>query len=123
MKLFELEEKAKNGGLTVEEVIEYQKLVKPVQHVYGKYGSLKKRYLEEHNWTKAVALGEDLPEYLHGVDRAAEELYDTMYEKLSKDERYRRTGDYLEDLKRENTIKQIIEETILAEIVYEEETV
>ena len=36
MKLFELEEKAKNGGLTVEEVIEYQKLVKPVQHVYGK---------------------------------------------------------------------------------------
>ena len=27
-------------GLTVEEIIEYQKIVKPMRHVYGKYGTL-----------------------------------------------------------------------------------
>ena len=36
-----------NEGLTVEEIILYQKEVKPVKHVYGKYGTLAKKYLEE----------------------------------------------------------------------------
>ena len=33
-------------GLTVKEIKVYQKAVKPVKHVYGKYGTLAKRYLE-----------------------------------------------------------------------------
>lgn len=76
------------------------------------------KYLEEYNPAKYWALGKDLHEYLHGVDKVAEDLYDTMYEKLSRGEEYQRTGEYLEDVRRINTIRQMIEEEILNEIVY-----
>jgi len=102
---------------TVEEVIEYQKTHPPVKHVYGKYGTLAKKYLEEHNAAKFWTI-ENVPEYLHGVDKAAERLWDVMYEKLSDDPRYKRTGNYLEDVRRENEKKRLIEEEILSEIVY-----
>ena len=119
MKRSDILKKVEKGeGLTVEEIIEYEKAVKPKKQVYGKYGNLALKYLEEHNSAKMWGLAGELPEYLHGVDQAAEELYEVMYEKLSKDERYKRTGNYLEDVKRENTIKMIIEEEILNEIVY-----
>ena len=119
MKISDILKKVEKGeGLTVEEIIEYEKAVKPKKQVYGKYGNLALKYLEEHNSAKMWGLAGELPEYLHGVDQAAEELYEVMYEKLSKDERYKRTGNYLEDVKRENTIKMIIEEEILNEIVY-----
>ena len=108
--------KAEAGeGLTVAEIKVYQKAVKPEKHVYGKYGTLAKKNLEDKgiDWTIA-----DLPGYLHGVDKAAETLYDDMWNKLSVCEQYRRTGNYLEDVKRINAMKQIIEEEILNEIVY-----
>ena len=73
-----------NEGLTVEEIIEYQKIVKPVKHVYGKYGNLALEYLKEHNVGKYWALAGSLPEYLHNVDKQADRLYMTMYNKLSK---------------------------------------
>ena len=39
--------KADRGeGLTVEEIKVYQQAVKPVKHVYGKYGTLALKYLE-----------------------------------------------------------------------------
>ena len=88
------------------------------KQVYGKYGTLAKKYLEEHNPVKYWALGKELPEYLHGVDKEAEDLYDTMYEKLSRKEEYKRTGKYLEDVRRINAMKQMIEEEILNEIVF-----
>lgn len=102
-------------GLTVKEIKVYQKAVKPVKHVYGKYGTLAKRYLEDKgiDWTIA-----NLPEYLHGVDRAADELYETMYEKFSKEERFKKSADFMENLKRETEMKRLIEEEILNEIVY-----
>ena len=81
-------------------------------------GKLAKQYIEEHNFSKLLSLAGQLPEYLHGVDKAAEDLYDTMWDKLSKSEQYRRTGNYLEDVKRINAMKQVIEEEILSEIVY-----
>ena len=107
-----------NEGLTVEEIKIYEKAVKPKKHVYCKYGTLAKEYIEEHNFGKLLSLAGHLPEYLHGVDKAAEDLYDTMWDKLSKSEQYRRTGNYLEDVKRINAMKQVIEEEILSEIVY-----
>ena len=107
-----------NEGLTVEEIKIYQQAVKPKKHVYGKYGTLAKQYIEEHNFGKLLSLAGQLPEYLHGVDKAAEELYDVMWDKLSKSEQYRPTGNYLEDVKRINAMKQVIEEEILSEIVY-----
>lgn len=102
-------------GLTVKEIKVYQKAVKPVKHVYGKYGTLAKRYLEDKglDWTIA-----NLPEYLHGVDKAADEIYETMYEKFSKEERFKRSADFMENLKRETEMRQLIEEEILNEIVY-----
>lgn len=85
---------------------------------YGKYGSLAKIYLEEHNVGKMWALGKDLPEYLHNIDKQTREMFDTMYLKLSEKEEYRKTGDYLSDLRKENEMRKIIEEEILREIVY-----
>ena len=119
MNVEEIIKKADLGeGLTVEEVKIYQQAVKPIKHVYGKYGTLSKQYIEEHNFSKLLSLAGHLPEYLHGVDKAAEELYDVMWDKLSKSEQYRPTGNYLEDVKRINAMKQVIEEEILSEIVY-----
>ena len=119
MNVEEIIKKADLGeGLTVEEIKIYQQAVKPKKHVYGKYGTLAKQYIEKHNFGKLLSLAGQLPEYLHGVDKAAEDLYDTMWDKLSKSEQYRPTGNYLEDVKRINAMKQVIEEEILSEIVY-----
>lgn len=110
--------KAERGdGLTVEEIKIYQKAVKPVQHVYGKYGTLKKNYLEERGIDWIIA---NLPEYLHNVDQQANDLYETMFAKLSQDERFKRTGDFMEDYRRQTEVQRLIEEEILNEIVYTE---
>ncbi len=116
MNVEEVIKKAESDeGLTVKEIKVYQKAVKPVKHVYGKYGTLAKRYLEDKglDWTIA-----NLPEYLHGVDRAADELYETMYEKFSKEERFKKSADFMENLKLETEMQRLIEEEILNEVVY-----
>lgn len=108
-----------NEEMTVAEIRAYQKMVKPEKQVYGKYGSLAKHYIEEHNFGKLLSLAGHLPEYLHGVDRRANELYDVMYAQLSQREEYKKTGNYLEDVRRANAMKEVIEEAILNQIVYE----
>ena len=107
-----------NEGLTVEEIIEYQKIVKPVKHVYGKYGNLALEYLKEHNVGKYWALAGSLPKYLHNLDKQADRLYMTMYNKLSKSERFKKTGDFMKDLQIETEKQKLIEEEILNELVY-----
>ena len=106
-----------NEGMTVAEIKQYQKLVKPQQHVYGKYGTLAKIYLEEHNTAKLWGI-EDLPKYLHGIDRQAEELTKTLTDKLSQTETYKRTGDFMEDYRRMTSMQKVIEEEVLSELVY-----
>ena len=116
MNAQEIVAKADRGeGLTEEEIKIYRQAVQPVEHTYGKYGTLKRQYLEERgiDWTIA-----DLPEYLYGIDRQADELYVTMYAKLSIDERYKRTGNFMEDYRRQTEIQKLIEEEILSELVY-----
>lgn len=113
--------KAEQGqGLTLEEIKIYQEAVKPEKHVYGKYGTLKKKYLEENgiDWTIA-----DLPTYLHGIDMQAEDMYNTLYTKLSVSTQYKRTGEFIEDYRRMTAMQHAIEEEILNEIVYTEEVV
>jgi len=107
-----------NEGLTVEEIIAYQKLVKPVVHTYGKYGTLAKIYLEEHNPAKHWSLAGDLPEYLHGIDEQASDMYDAIYARLSKSEQFKKTGDFMKDLQLETEMQHIIEQEILDELVY-----
>ena len=118
MNAQEIIAKADRGeGLTEEEIRVYREAVKPVKHTYGKYGTLAKKYLEEENVGKFWTI-ENLPEYLHGIDRQADELFDMMYEKLSKSDEFKRTGDYLTDVRRQNELRQRIEEEILSELVY-----
>ena len=107
-------------GLTVEEVKRYQQLVKPQKQVYGKYGTLKRKYLEDRgiDWTVA-----NLPEYLHGVDRQAEDMYNVIYAKLSQNPLYKRTGEFMEDYRRLTAMQHAIEEEILHELIYTEEAV
>ena len=87
------------------------------KQVYGKYGTLAKQCIEEHNIGKLLTI-ENIPEYLHGIDRQAEEIYETMYAKLSEDERYKRTDNFIENYRRQTVIQQLIEEEILNELVY-----
>ena len=107
-----------NEGLTVDEIKRYQKFVRPQKHVYGKWGTLKRKYLEDKgiDWTI-----ENLPEYLHGVDRQAEDMYNVLYAKLSQNPLYKRTGEFMEDYRRITAMQQAIEEEILHEIIYTEE--
>ena len=118
MNVQEIIAKADRGeGLTEEEIRVYREAVKSVKHTYGKYGTLAKKYLEEENVGKYWAI-ENLPEYLHGIDRQADELYESMYAKLSQDERCKRTGNFMEDYRRQTEIQRLIEEEILSELVY-----
>lgn len=118
----EILRKVENGeGLTVSEVIEYQKMVKPVEHHYGKYGTIALKYMEEHNQGKMMILAGELPEYLHNIDKQADDLYETMLNNLSKKEEFKMTGNYMQDLKKRTTMESIIEETILNQLVYEKD--
>lgn len=103
--------------LTVEEVIRYNELVKPVEHKYGKYGSLALKYMQEHNYAKFMSIV-NLPEYLHGIDRQAEEMDEVLRAKLSKSEQYKRTGDFMEDYRRLTAMNKAIEDEILNELIY-----
>ena len=109
-----------NEGLTVDEIKRYQKLAKPQKHVYGKWGTLKRKYLEDKgiDWTIA-----NLPEYLHGVDRQAEDMYNVLYAKLSQNPLYKRTGEFMEDYRKLTALQHVIEEEILHELIYTEEAV
>ena len=104
-------------GLTVEEIKRYQQLVKPQHHVYGKYGTLALRYMEEHNVGKLWEI-ENLPEYLHGIDRQAEQLDEDMRGKLLRNVRYKCTGNFMEDYRRQTEVNRLIEQEILSELVY-----
>ncbi|MDE6691126.1 MAG: TnpV protein [Clostridia bacterium] len=93
---------------------------KDLKHVYGKYGTLKRKYLEDKglDWTIA-----DLPSYLHGVDKQAEDMYNVLYAKLSVSPQYKRTGEFMEDYRRLTALQHAIEQEILSEIIYTEEVV
>ena len=61
---------------------------------------------------------ENLPEYLHGIDRQAEQLDEDMRIRLLTNARYKRTGDFIEDYRRQTEVNRLIEEEILSELVY-----
>lgn len=114
-------EKVNSGeSLTVDEIKRYKELVKPQKHIYGKYGTLKRKYLEEKglDWTIT-----DLPTYLYGVDKQAEDMYNVLYSKLSTSPLYKRTGEFMEDYRRLTALQHAIEEEILNELIYTEEVI
>lgn len=116
MNVAEVMAKADTGeGLTVDEIKVYQANVRPIHHVYGKYGTLAKMYLEGKGTLWTV---QDIPTLLHGIDNAAEQLYDVLYAKLSQNPLYKRTGEFMEDYLRLTALQHAIEEEILHELIY-----
>ena len=107
-------------GLTVDEVKRYYQITKPQKQVYGKYGTLKRKYLEDIglDWTIV-----NLPAYLHKIDELAEDMYNVLYAKLSQNPLYKRTGEFMEDYRRLTALQHAIEEEILHELIYTEEAV
>ena len=102
---------------TVEEVVEYERTHKPKEQVYGKYGTIAKHYLEQHQGIEMTMIGH-IPDYLHGIDRQADEMYDTLYAQLSKRPEYQKTGDYIADLRKQTEMQNFIEQEILTNLVY-----
>ena len=52
------------------------------------------------------------------MDAAADRMWTAMYEKMSKMEKYRKTGEFMHDLRVQEEMHRVIEEEILNEIVY-----
>lgn len=116
MNVAEVMAKADRGAeLTVGEIKVYQAKVRPVHHIYGKYGTLAKQYLEDKGTLWTI---QDIPTFLHGIDNAAEQLYNSMYEKFSRNEQFKRTGNYLEDVKLLTEMQRLIDEEIRTELIY-----
>ena len=76
----------------------------------GKLRAIKK---QGRDWLIA-----DLPTYLHGIDKAAEQIWEVMREKLLKRPEYKKTGEFMHDVKIETEIKNRIDEEILNELIY-----
>lgn len=105
----------RGAGLTVDEIKVYQANIRPISQVYGKFGTLAKQYLEDKGTLWTI---QDIPALLHSIDSAAERLYEVMYDKLSKTERFKRTGNYLEDVRRITEMQRLIDEEIRTELIY-----
>lgn len=107
-------------GMTVPEIKAYERTVKPIKHIYGKFGNLAKAYIEEHKtglyWC-LLASGE-YPAYMHNIDKQADELYLQIKAKLVSLPQYKKSEDFMENLRIETEIKQRIEEEILNELIY-----
>ena len=91
--------------LTLAEVMEYQRTHPPVKHVYGRWGNLKKQYLIDTGKDWLIA---DLPTYLHGIDKAAEQIWEVMREKLLKRPEYKKTGKLCTTLKLKRKSKTVL---------------
>jgi len=91
----------------------------------GKYGRMRKRYLEEkHDGTfTALVLSGKLTEHLLDVDRTARELLETTIRQPAAAEGVTerlKAADQMEWLRRQNTIRARAEEIVIREVVYGE---
>lgn len=90
---------------------------------YGKYGMLRKSYLQEHRKAKyqILLLQGELVEHLNQIDEEArdkeERLVKQMMEKDGITEELKRT-DQMEWLRRVNNIRNRADEIILNELIY-----
>ena len=91
----------------------------------GKYGRMRKRYLEQkHDGTfAALVLSDKLTEYLLEIDQAARDQMTTLTCQLAAAEGVTeslKTSDQLEWLRRMNSILARAEEIVIREVVYGE---
>ena len=91
----------------------------------GKYGRMRKRYLEQkHDGTfSALVLSGKLTQYLLDVDQAAREQMATLTRQLAATEGVTeelKSRDQLEWVRRMNSIRNRAEELVIREVVYGE---
>lgn len=91
----------------------------------GKYGRMRKRYLEQkHDGTfTALVLSSKLTEHLLEIDQAARDQMTTLTRQLAAAEGVTeslKTSDQLEWLRRMNSILARAEEIVIREVVYGE---
>lgn len=91
----------------------------------GKYGRIRKRYLEEkHDGTfTALVLSGKLTEHLLDVDRTARDQLEATVSQMAAIESVTerlKVADQMEWLRRMNTIRARAEEIVIREVVYGE---
>ena len=91
----------------------------------GKYGRMRKRYLEQkHDGTFTVlVLSGKLTEHLLDVDRTAREQLEATVSKMAAAEGVTeglKAADQMEWLRRQNSIRARAEEIVIQEVVYGE---
>ena len=91
----------------------------------GKYGRMRKRFLEQRNdgTLTALVLSGKLTEHLLKIDRTAREQLETTIHQLATAEGITerlKAADQMEWLRRMNTIRARAEEIVIREVVYGE---
>ena len=99
------------------------KLSNPADQPIGKYGRMRKRYLQEHRPVlyNYFVLSETLYPHLLEIDNAANQRMDTLLQQLAKDAGVTeklKAADPMRWVGLMNTVKAQAEEILLAELIY-----
>lgn len=110
---------SKNGDYFIPDIALSEQEAKPL----GKYGRLRRAYLQEHRQTlyNHLVLSEKLFPHLNEVDEQAQHLLDTMIPSMMKAvdiTEQLKTTDQMEWVGLMTAVKAQIEEVIFAELIY-----
>ena len=99
------------------------KLSNPADQPIGKYGRMRKRYLQEYRpiLYNYLVLSETLYPHLLEIDNAANQRMDTLLQQLAKDAGVTeklKAADPMRWVGLMNTVKAQAEEILLAELIY-----
>lgn len=90
---------------------------------YGRYGMLRKRYLQEHKsgYYQYLVLSGKLTEHLNQVDREAREAVERLVEQMAEKQgvtEQMKEEDSMEWVRRMNNIGNVVEKTACEDIIY-----
>lgn len=108
-----------NGDYFLPEIALSEQVTKPL----GKYGRLRRTYLQEHRQAvfNHLVLSEKLFPHLNEMDEHAQHLLDTMIPSMAKTAgvtELLKATDQMKWVGLMNTVKAQVEEIILAELIY-----
>lgn len=112
-------EYSKNGNNFIPQIALSEQATKPL----GKYGRLRRTYLQEHRQAlfNHLVLSEKLFPHLNEVDEQAQHLLDTMIPPMAKATgitEHLKATDQMKWVGLINTVKTQVEEIIFAELIY-----
>lgn len=90
---------------------------------YGRYGMLRKRYLQEHKsgYYQYLVLSGKLTEHLNQVDREAREAVERLVEQMAEKQgvtEQMKEEDSMEWVRRMNNIGNVVEKIACEDIIY-----